>query len=157
MMSVERLIASPVGTLRLIADDDALVGVRFDAGEPEKSKEKHAVLDQAERELQEYFEGERTEFTVRLSARGTRFQREVWKALSRVPFGATRSYADIASAVDSPRAVRAVGSANRVNPHAIIVPCHRIIAKDGTLAGYGGGLPNKEWLLAHEARVAKNH
>jgi methylated-DNA-[protein]-cysteine S-methyltransferase len=92
---------------------------------------------------------------LRVSLRGTDFQRRVWAALRAIPAGATASYADIARAVGAPRAVRAVGAANGANPVSIIVPCHRVIGRDGTLTGYGGGLPRKAWLLAHEARATQ--
>src|SRR6185436_13964751 len=113
------------------------------------------ILDWAERELGEYLRGERQTFTVPLRPQGTPFQESVWNALLAIPYGAQRSYADIARVIGSPKAVRAVGTANGRNPIAIIVPCHRVIASDGTLGGYGGGLPAKEWLLKLEAQFAQ--
>ena len=142
-------IDTPVGKLRLVANERALVGVQFPRDHHDEIPvvENHPVLSQARRELEEYFDGKRTAFTVRLEAKGTPFQRKVWNALSAIPFGETCSYGDIARAVGSERAVRAVGSANGKNPHAIIVPCHRVIQSGGALGGYGGGLPQKVWLL----------
>ncbi len=105
-----------------------------------------AVRDQ----LAEYFAGERTEFDIPLKLAGTPFQNRVWQELARIPFGVTISYGELARRVGQPTASRAVGSANGKNPISIIVPCHRVIATSGNLTGYGGGLPNKQWLLQHE-------
>ncbi len=101
-------------------------------------------------ELNEYFNGERSHFTVPLDTQGTNFQRQVWRALLYVKFGKTKSYQDIAQAIHNPKAIRAVGAANGKNPISIIVPCHRIIGANGKLTGYAGGLERKEWLLKHE-------
>jgi O-6-methylguanine DNA methyltransferase len=109
-----------------------------------------APLSQAMDELRRYLAGERLQFACPLDLRGTPFQVAVWEALYRIPYGQTRSYAQIAQAVGSPKAVRAVGMANGANPVAVIVPCHRVIGSNGTLTGYGGGLPMKQWLLALE-------
>src|SRR5439155_18130327 len=98
--------------------------------------------------------GERIHFTCPLDLHGTAFQIEVWEALYRIPYGETRTYAEIARAIGRPAAVRAVGAANGANPVAILVPCHRVIGSNGTLTGYGGGLAHKKWLLDHEARFA---
>ncbi len=104
-------------------------------------------LRQLERELGEYFTGARREFAVPLEAPGTEFQRRVWDSLLEIPYGATRSYEQLARAVGNPRAVRAVGRANGLNRIAIVIPCHRVVNKNGQLGGYGGGLRRKEWLL----------
>ena len=101
-------------------------------------------------EVEQYFARRRREFSVDLDLRGTEFQRRCWQALLEIPYGETRTYADIARAVGQPRGFRAVGMANHDNPVAIVVPCHRVIASDGTLGGYGGGLPGKRWLLELE-------
>jgi len=112
---------------------------------------------QAARELEEYFAGRRSEFSVPLDLDGTPFQKKVWKALRTIPYGETRSYGQIARQVGNPRGARAVGMANHENPVAIVVPCHRVIASDGGLGGYGGGLKKKSFLLWHEqqGRAAK--
>jgi methylated-DNA-[protein]-cysteine S-methyltransferase len=102
------------------------------------------------RELERYFAGRQRNFTFDLDLRGTDFQRRCWQALLKIPFGETRTYAEIARTVGQPRGFRAVGMANHDNPVAIVVPCHRVIASDGTLGGYGGGLPAKRWLLELE-------
>lgn len=107
-------------------------------------------LRQAVQELQGYFAGEKVSFSCSLDLQGTPFQIGVWQALRDIPYGETRSYAEIAQAVGRPSAVRAVGAANGANPVAIIVPCHRVIGSNGTLTGYGGGLPTKAWLLSLE-------
>lgn len=112
--------------------------------------EEVASLQQAMDELRRYFAGEHLQFSCPLDLYGTPFQIAVWEELFRIPYGETRSYADIARAIGRPAAVRAVGAANGANPIAIIVPCHRVIGSNGSLTGYGGGLPTKEWLLAME-------
>lgn len=109
------------------------------------------VLEQTERELAEYFDGARTTFTIPLHTPGTPFRQRVWNALRAIPHAETRSYRDIAAALGSPGAVRAVGAANGANRIAIVIPCHRVIASSGALHGYGGGLERKRWLLEHEA------
>jgi AraC family transcriptional regulator of adaptative response/methylated-DNA-[protein]-cysteine methyltransferase len=115
-------------------------------------------LNRLRAELQEYFQGKRRRFDVPLDLGGTRFQRRVWNRLLDIPFGQTVSYAQVASEVGEPRAVRAVGQANGKNPVAIVVPCHRVVRTDGSLSGYGGGLWRKRWLLEHEraARQSAN-
>jgi methylated-DNA-[protein]-cysteine S-methyltransferase len=107
-------------------------------------------LRQGMDELRRYFAGERVEFSCPLDLYGTPFQLEVWQALCRIPYGETRTYAEMARAIGRSLAVRAVGAANGANPIAIIVPCHRVVGSNGSLTGYGGGLPMKEWLLALE-------
>lgn len=111
----------------------------------------HPHLTQLFAELEEYFQGRRREFTVRLVIRGTDFEQATWKALQRIPYGETCSYADIARAIDNPHAVRAVGSANGRNRIAIVIPCHRVVNADGRMGGYGGGLWRKKRLLDLEA------
>lgn len=113
------------------------------------------IASQARRELQEYFAGRRREFSVPLDMAGTVFQKKVWRALSEIPYGEVRSYGQIARSVKNPKASRAVGTANGSNPVAIIVPCHRVIAGDGSLGGYGGGLTNKTYLLSLEQTACR--
>jgi methylated-DNA-[protein]-cysteine S-methyltransferase len=147
---------SPVGRLTLVSDGAALTALHLPAATlpatgprwPDPSAD--AVLDAALAQLGEYFGGGRRDFALPLDARGTAFQRAVWSALREIPYGTTASYGAIAARVGRPRAVRAVGAANGRNPLAIVIPCHRIIGSDGGLTGYGGGLPTKRWLLAHE-------
>jgi O-6-methylguanine DNA methyltransferase len=147
---------SPVGPLILGASTTGLVLLEFDRGAfpPKKPvedwREAVAELNEYVQQLNEYFAGERQEFTFRLDLRGTPFQLKCWRALLQIPYGETRTYADIARAVGCPKGFRAVGLANNRNPIAIVVPCHRVIASDGTLCGYGGGLHIKRKLLELE-------
>jgi methylated-DNA-[protein]-cysteine S-methyltransferase len=149
-----RTITSPVGTLVLCASSSGLMSIDLasrssrtrSTGEPAAE----AILDDAERQLGEYFAGTRTTFDVALDLTGTEFQRAAWHALTRIPYGTTVSYAEQAAMVGSPRATRAIGSANGRNPIPIIVPCHRVIASDGSLGGYSLGLDMKRALLALE-------
>jgi len=144
---------SPLGPLTLVASDDALVGLYLQAREPgalDAVPRATPLLEQAVDELREYFAGQRQRFELPLAPEGTPFQRDVWAALQAIPFGTTWSYARLARTVGRPAAVRAVGAANGRNPIALIIPCHRVIGADGSLTGYGGGLPRKRWLLAHE-------
>src|ERR1700688_3149557 len=106
------------------------------------------------RQLREYFAGKRTEFSLPLAPEGTAFQRSVWRQLQAIPYGETISYGELARRVGNPKASRAVGSANGANPLPIVIPCHRVIAGDGTLGGFGGGLPTKQTLLALERRAS---
>jgi len=107
-------------------------------------------LKECVQQLNEYFAGDRKEFSIKLQLEGTNFQKKVWNQLMKIPYGKTASYKEVAAAIKNEKAVRAVGSANGRNNIAIIIPCHRVIAHDGTLGGYGGGLWKKEWLLDHE-------
>lgn len=139
---------SPLGTLFLVATDKGLSGIFYD--EPDVPRQETPVLKQAVRELTEYFEGKRRNFDVPLDLQGTPFQKQVWQQLLKIPYGQTCSYADIAKRIQNPKAVRAVGAANGKNPVCIVVPCHRVIAADGSLGGYTGGLHIKKQLLAIE-------
>jgi len=113
----------------------------------------HPILRLAAHELHEYFAGERKEFTIPVAPNGTGFQLQVWAALTTIPFGVTWSYAQLAQTIGRPNAVRAVGAANGANPIAIIIPCHRVIGSDGSLTGFGGGLPLKRRLLELEGAI----
>ena len=124
------------------------VGSLFGAVVPRE----HLVLEQTQRELDEYFSGKRETFTLPLVLDGSTFQMSVWRELQKIPFGSTTSYDAIATRLQRPGAARAVGRANGDNRIAIIVPCHRVINADGSLSGYGGGKPRKRWLLDHERR-----
>jgi methylated-DNA-[protein]-cysteine S-methyltransferase len=152
-------IESPIGPLGLVADGDRILEVRFDPSPegdclPRTRTGLCQVLRQAERELDEFFEGRRRQFELSLTIGGTAFQNRVWTALCDVPFGVTCSYSDLARKIDSPNSPRAVGTALGRNPLAIVVPCHRVIGADGSLVGFGGGLEIKRKLLEHEARFA---
>jgi methylated-DNA-[protein]-cysteine S-methyltransferase len=145
-------IASPLGPLRLRAHGDELAAVHLpnDESVPDEPERACDVLLATADQLREYFAGHRRTFDLPLAPDGTGFQQIVWHALLAIPFGETRSYGQIAAAIGRPAASRAVGAANGRNPIAIIVPCHRVIGSSGQLTGYGGGLPAKRWLLAHE-------
>lgn len=151
-MNRERTIETPVGPLRIVTDDVAVVQIGFGAGDGDDAS---PLLDRAEAELSEWLRGERREFTLPLGPAGTPFQLAVWGALREIPYGETRTYAEIAASIGRPSAVRAVGAANGRNPLPIVVPCHRVIGTDGSLTGFGGGISVKRWLLAHEQRFAE--
>ncbi|MGH7927312.1 MAG: methylated-DNA--[protein]-cysteine S-methyltransferase [Candidatus Binatia bacterium] len=121
----------------------------------QKLDRRHPILLESERQLGEYFAGARTQFELPLEPRGTAFQKKVWRVLTEIPFGKTRSYFDVAKTIGSPKASRAVGAANGKNPLSIVVPCHRVIGTDGTLTGFAGGLETKAALLTLEARARR--
>ncbi len=151
---------SPVGKLKLIASAHALVAVLWEQERPDRVKldppklaPDHPILVEAERQLMEYFFNKRTDFDLPLEPNGSEFQKKVWRALREIPFGQTRSYLDLAKAIGSASASRAVGLANGKNPLSIIVPCHRVIGSDGSLTGFAGGLKAKRrsWLSKPKA------
>lgn len=150
---------SPVGELTLVASDQGLAAVLWENDDPKRVRlsprqkdKKHPVLLEAERQLSAYFAGKRETFSLKLDPAGTDFQKKVWEALLTIPFGETRSYAQIAQQVGSPKAVRAVGAANGKNPISIIAPCHRVIGSNGKLTGFAGGMEAKAFLLGLEAK-----
>jgi methylated-DNA-[protein]-cysteine S-methyltransferase len=156
---VSKRVASPVGRLTLVATDEGLSAILWENERPhrvpldiEAEDSRHPVLVEAERQLTEYFAGSRKRFALKLDVSGTPFQRKVWKALLTIPFGETRSYAQIAKQIGHPRAARAVGAANGRNPLSIVAPCHRVIGSTGALIGFAAGLDVKARLLAHEGR-----
>jgi len=149
-------IDSPVGPLLLTSDGTSLTRVLFDAEpDPEWSPEPCALLDEAVRQLEEYFAGERTEFHLPLEPTGTAFQKATWMQLREIPYAETINYGQLAGRVGNPAASRAVGLANGRNPISIVVPCHRVIGASGALTGYASGLDHKRWLLDHEARCVR--
>jgi methylated-DNA-[protein]-cysteine S-methyltransferase len=155
-------IASPVGRLYLVGAGPRLHGVFFNPekmqkhfGEAVLTRGNGPVLRKAEEQLKEYFKGKRTRFSIPLSPSGTVFQKKVWGELKRIPYGKTISYRTLAANAGQKKAMRAVGSANGKNPLCIVVPCHRVIAADGTLGGFSGGLDKKRKLLAIEGAAAK--
>jgi len=152
---------TPVGILTLVASDRGLRAVLWPklsaqrAGispRPRRNPD-HPVLRSTVQQLDEYFAGSRTSFHLPLDLEGTRFQLAAWRSLAEIPFGATTTYGRQAAALGIPTAARALGAANGANPVCIVLPCHRVIGADGSLTGFGGGLPTKQWLLDHEARV----
>lgn len=149
---------TPVGRLKLVASDRGLAAILWENDDPKRVRlsplaedKNHPVLLEAERQLNDYFVGKRKKFSLKFDFVGTEFQKEVWEALATIPFGETRSYAQIAQQVGRPKAVRAVGAANGKNPISIIVPCHRVIGSNGKLTGFAGGLETKATLLKLES------
>ncbi len=151
-----QLLESPIGALLLAGDQAGLRLLLFTKGrdqrvkpEPEWEPDRGALKDAA-RQLTEYFSGKRRTFDLRLAPVGTPFQQTVWSALQKIPYGETTSYGELARRIGNPKAVRAVGLANGSNPISIVIPCHRVIGSNGSLVGYGGGLPIKQALLSLE-------
>ncbi len=153
---------TPVGDLTLVASDQGLRAILWPKLSPQRAgitprprrNPDHPILKQTATQLDEYFAGSRTTFAIPLDLQGTHFQLAAWRSLADIPFGSTTSYGRQAAALGIPTAARALGAANGANPVCIVLPCHRVIGADGSLTGFGGGLPIKQWLLDHEARVA---
>jgi len=151
---------SPVGTLLLRGDAEALTGLYMHEQRhlpelPAGCERNDRAFRQAREQLNAYFAGKLQEFELALAGEGSAFQQTVWKALCKIPFGATESYGGLAKRIGNANASRAVGLANGKNPIGIIVPCHRVVGANGSLTGYGGGLERKQWLLEHERRYAE--
>ncbi len=160
MRTAYKLMKTPVGELKLVARGETLAAVLWENDSPRRvplaspgKDDAHPALMEAERQLHDYFAGKRRTFSLKFDCAGTEFQKAVWQALTTIPFGETRTYAQIARQIGRPKAVRAVGAANGKNPVSIIVPCHRVIGANGALTGFAGGLENKAWLLALEQRM----
>ena len=174
--SAQRWLRTPIGVLRVTASDRGVTNIdrvttrsnrvtrassqrgtiaaqRGRQSAQRRTPAAQRQADRAVRELREYFAGRRTKFTVPVHLDGTQFQQRAWAVMRKIPHGRTVSYAEQATAMRAPRAVRAVGSANGANPVPIIVPCHRVVASNGGLGGYALGLAMKRWLLAHESRA----
>ncbi|MBS1959137.1 MAG: methylated-DNA--[protein]-cysteine S-methyltransferase [Bdellovibrionales bacterium] len=157
MNTYQYKMSTPIGPIYLVATPNGLRGIFWEHDRRRKNapmikslREKDRAigfLAQTVRELEEYFAGKRREFDVSLDVEGTPFQKQVWNQLSKIPYGKTLSYKEVAAKIKNEKAIRAVGTANGHNPVSIIVPCHRVIASDGTLGGYAGGLPSKVALL----------
>ena len=151
---------TPIGTLLIAGDRDAVRRIEFpEEGkparpEPDWIESALGPIAEAVCQLREYFSGQRTSFNLPLAPEGTEFQRNVWRRLQDIPYGETISYGELAKRVGNPKASRAVGAANGLNPLPIVIPCHRVIGSNGKLTGFGGGLPTKEALLTLEQRVA---
>lgn len=160
---VSKRVDSPVGPLTLVATDDGLAAILWENDRPRRvqlridaEEAMHPVLLETERQLKEYFAGERRTFDLKLDLVGTDFQRKVWSALLTIPYGETRSYGEIAAQIGHPGAVRAVGAANGRNPVSIIAPCHRVIGSTGKLTGFAGGLDAKAQLLTLEGATSES-
>ena len=160
-MIYQTSMATPIGDLVIQSNETAIVSVSFESEASTalfpaaimiSGKTMPAVLRQAVEELQQYFDGQRKEFTVPLYMEGTEFRMKAWKALQAIPYGEVRSYQQQAEAIGNRKATRAIGGANHNNRISIIVPCHRVIGKNKKLVGFGGGLERKQWLLDHELK-----
>ena len=158
---IAKTIGSPVGALTLIGSNDGLAAILWENDRPGRVRldvraedAAHPLLRETERQLAEYFAGRRKSFDLALDFTGTEFQKMVWRALLTIPYGETRSYAQLAEQIGHPKAVRAVGAANGRNPISIVTPCHRVIGSNGDLTGFAGGLATKEHLLRLERAVA---
>jgi len=154
MTSYYQQISSPIGPVHIVADDTHLRAITFSSNWEQVHKsvadikcESNEIIDSTRIQLQEYFAGERTEFNLPITFDGTEFQKRTWRALLSIPYGQTRSYSEQAILIGNPKAVRAVGRTNGLNPIGIVVPCHRVIGKSGKLTGYAGGLDVKKFLL----------
>lgn len=147
-------VPTPLGALRLTGSEDFLFSASFPENTPETDRA-HApdCLQQAARQVKEYFNGDRLHFDLPLQPQGTAFQQQVWQALQQIPAGRTDHYLGLAKRLGNAGAVRAVGAANGANPWLVLVPCHRIIGAQGQMVGYAAGLWRKKWLLNHEAKL----
>lgn len=147
---------SPIGVIEIVGTHEAIQSILFSEESKKvnfRQPETPPVLVECYNQLDEYFQGNRYEFTIPYQCEGTPFQKEVWSALTEIPYAKTGSYQDIAVFIGKEKAVRAVGSANGKNKLSIVIPCHRIIGSNGKLTGYAGGLWRKEWLLEHEKNM----
>ena len=144
-------INTPLGVAKIIGDADGLTSITVLNSDEPLTDVIPESLEDAVYQLNEYFEGIRTNFDLKLNPEGTKFQKKVWVALQNIPYGKSTSYLDLAKSLGDPKAIRAAASANARNPLWIVVPCHRVIGLDGSLTGYAGGLHRKQWLLNHES------
>ena len=144
---------TPIGNLEIKGSKKGLESVLFVNSEEKNSEFIPTSLQKPVKQLKEYFEGSRTEFYLKLNLQGTDFQKKVWNKLLEIPYSKTESYQTMANRLGDPKVIRAAASANGKNPISIIIPCHRVIGKDGSLTGYSGGLHRKKWLLEHESPV----
>lgn len=160
MQLVYMYMDSPVGALKLVAHDQALVAVMWDNEDHKRVRlaeliesPQHPMLHKVKQQLEQYFAGQRQQFDLPIDFQGTDFQQQVWQALLTIPYGETRSYKEIALQIGNAKAVRAVGAANGKNPISIIAPCHRVIGASGALVGFAGGLDKKQILLSLEQQI----
>ncbi len=155
-MKAKAYVKCELGYWELEEKNGVIIALNFigdlDSQKNELTLNSNPTLNEAKRQLEEYFNGERREFSLAISLEGTNFQQKVWQALQEIPYGTTKSYQEVATIVGNKNSMRAVGGANHNNPISIIVPCHRVIGKNGSLVGYGGGLDVKAYLLALEAK-----
>jgi len=147
----ECIIKSPLGFTKIIGDQDGVASVTVLDSEEKTTDIIPDVLEDCVFQLNEYFEGKRDQFSLKLNPQGTIFQKHVWEVLQTIPYGKTTSYLQLSKKVGDVKAIRAVANANGKNPLWIVIPCHRVIGSDGSLTGYAGGLHRKQWLLDHES------
>mgnify|MGYP000480383393 FL=1 len=145
------IIKSPLGFTKIVGDDDGIVSITVLNSEEKITDIIPVELEDCVFQLQEYFDGKRKDFDIKLNPEGTDFQKKVWNQLLEIPYGKTLSYLELSKQLDDVKAIRAVANANGKNPIWIIIPCHRVIGSDGSLTGYAGGLNRKQWLLEHES------
>lgn len=142
---------TPIGTAKIIGNADGIQSISILEEDKNSSKNIPKELENCVHQLEEYFQGNRKKFTIKLNPSGTDFQQTVWKELQNIPFGKTTSYLEESKKIGNTKAIRAVASANGKNPIWIVIPCHRVIGSDGSLTGYAGGIWRKKWLLNHES------
>jgi methylated-DNA-[protein]-cysteine S-methyltransferase len=146
----QAFLKTPLGIAIIEGDENGIIRISITDGDSPIPTQIPEVLEEAAHQLQAYFDGNLSEFTIKLNPKGTDFQKRVWDALVNIPFGKTTSYQELSIQLGDVKAIRAVASANGKNPLWIVVPCHRVIGSDGSLTGYAGGLWRKKWLLEHE-------
>ncbi len=146
-------INTPIGLLEIREKDGSIDKINFIEGINMNSEASTPLLNEAKKQLNEYFAGQRESFQLNIAPLGTQFQNEVWSAVQEIPYGKSQSYSDIAKIINNEGSVRAVGAGNGRNPILIVIPCHRVIGQNGTLSGYSGGKWRKKWLLEHEAKI----
>ena len=146
-------VKTPIGLAEIQGDENGVSNIHLKNEEIRRVSKVPQELEEAVRQIQEYFEGNRSQFTFLLNPSGTKFQKKVWQELLKIPFGKTSSYMELSKRLGDVKAIRAVASANGKNPLWIVIPCHRVIGTDGSLTGYAGGLWRKKWLLEHENPV----
>lgn len=150
------IISTPVGLLEITEDNNAIIKLSYIYEENIKKEINSYYLNKSIAQINEYFEGKRTSFDLKLNPEGTDFQIDVWKEVQKIPYGKTKTYLEIAKAIGDPGAARAVGNANNKNPIPILIPCHRVVEANGNLTGYAGGIKRKDWLLHHELKHSKS-
>lgn len=150
----ETWLKTEIGPIHIAEENGKIVACGFCQTVGEK-QESSPILEEAKKQMQEYFAGKREQFSLPLQTKGTAFQESVWQELQKIPYGTSISYCELAQRIGNPKAARAVGMANHHNPIGIIIPCHRVIGKNGKLIGYAGGMDKKEYLLEFEKRVEK--
>ena len=155
-MIYKKIIETPIGKIYIAEENNKIIEINLDSKKNNYEIKNTKVLNLAEKQLLEYFEGKRKKFDLPLKLKGTPFQEKVWNELLKIPYGETRTYGEIAKNIEKPKAARAVGMANHNNPISIVVPCHRVIGVNNRLVGYGLGLDKKQYLLELEKRTLRN-